>query len=140
MRLEAHVGTRYPAYCTSMGRVLLAGLSPARLDRYFESAKLEKRTEQTVVEPKKLRALIDDTRTKGYSAVEDELAYGVVAVAVPVYDQAGRIVASVNSSGHSRRTNRAKLAKERVPLLREVAAKITAELARGPGLALSAQL
>lgn len=140
MRLEAHVGTRYPAYCTSMGRVLLAGLAPARLDRYFETAKLERLTEQTVVDPRRLRQLIDECRTRGYSAVEDELAYGVVAVAVPVHDQGGRIVAAVNSSGHSRRINRAKLAKQRVPLLREVSAKLTLELARGPGLALSAQL
>jgi IclR family pca regulon transcriptional regulator len=140
MRLEAHVGTRLPAYCTSMGRVLLAGLAPPRLERYFEAARLEKLTERTVVEPRRLRQLIDECRTKGYSAIEDELAYGVVAVAVPVYDQAGRIVAAINSSGHSRRVNAAKLAKERLPLLREVGAKLTRELARGPGLALAAQL
>jgi IclR family pca regulon transcriptional regulator len=140
MRLEAHVGTRYPAFCTSMGRVLLAGLAPARLDRYFETAKFTPLTEHTVTDAKRLRALIEETRTKGYSAVEDELAYGVVAVAVPVYDQKGRVVASVNSSGHTRRVNRAKLARERVPLLREISAKLTHELARGPGLALSAQI
>jgi IclR family pca regulon transcriptional regulator len=140
MRLEAHVGTRLPAYCTSMGRVLLAGLTPARLDRYFESARLDRLTERTVVDPRKLRQLVDECRTKGYSAVEDELAYGVVAVAVPVHDQAGRVVAAVNSSGHSRRVHAAKLAKERLPLLREVSAKLTRELARGPGLALAAQL
>jgi IclR family pca regulon transcriptional regulator len=140
MRLEAHVGTRYPAYCTSMGRVLLAGLTPARLDRYFETATFERRTEETVVDPKELRRLIDECRTKGYSAVEDELAYGVVAVAVPVYDQMGRVVAALNSSGLSRRVHCAKLAKARVPRLREVSAKLTHELARGPGLALSAQL
>ncbi len=140
MRLEAHVGTRLPAYCTSMGRVLLAGLTPARLDRYFESARLEKLTEHTVVEPRRLRQLVDECRTKGHSAIEDELAYGVVAVAVPVYDQAGRVVAAVNSSGHSRRVHAPKLAKERLPLLREVSAKLTRELARGPGLALAAQL
>lgn len=140
MRLEAHVGTRYPAFCTSMGRVLLAGLPPPRLDRYFETATFNAFTEHTVTDPKRLRQLIDEARTKGYSAVEDELAYGVVAVAVPVYDQKGRVVAAVNSSGHTRRVNRAKLARERVPLLREVSAKLTQELARGPGLALSAQL
>jgi IclR family pca regulon transcriptional regulator len=139
VRLEAHVGTRLPAYCTSMGRVLLAGLTPARLERYFDSARFERLTEQTVVDPRRLRQLIDECRRKGYSAIEDELAYGVVAVAVPVHDRAGRVVAALNSSGHSRRVDAATLARERLPLLREVSAKLTQELARGPGLAISAQ-
>ena len=72
-----------------MGRVLLAGVSAEHLDQYFRTQKFVALTTQTVTEPKKLRQLIEECRRSGYSAVEDELAYGVVAVAVPVFDQSG---------------------------------------------------
>lgn len=139
LRLEAHVGSRFPAYPTSMGRVLLAGLSPERLKRYFEEATITALTEHTVTDKAKLMKLIDECRRVGYAAVEDELAYGVVAVAVPVFDQSKRVVAALNSSSHSKKISCAKLVRERVGMLQEVSRQISAELTRVPGLSLSAQ-
>ena len=139
MRLEAHVGSRLPAYPTSMGRVLLAGLSPEHLTRYFARAKFVALTDRTVTDPARLRRLVDECRADGYSAVEDELAYGVVAVAVPVFDQAGTVVAALNSSGHSKRISRAKLVRERLKMLQDVSGRISAELRGVSGLSLSAQ-
>jgi IclR family pca regulon transcriptional regulator len=138
LRLEAHVGSRFPAHATSTGRVLLAGLSAERLERYFAMAKLEALTDRTVTDPIKLRQLIEDCRRTGYSAVEDELAYGVVALAVPVFDQHRRVVAALNSSGHSRRVTKAKLIRERFTMLQQVSREISADLAGVPGLSLSA--
>jgi len=139
IRLEAHVGSRLPAYATSMGRVLLAGLTPERLARYFTRAKIAALTDRTVTDPVKLRRLIDECREEGYSAVEDELAYGVVAVAVPVFDQAGTVVAALNSSGHSKRISKAKLVRERLRMLQDVSRQISTELRGVSGLSLSAQ-
>jgi IclR family pca regulon transcriptional regulator len=139
LRLEAHVGSRLPAYPTSMGRVLLAGLSTDHLTRYFARAKLAPLTDRTVTDPARLRRLVDECRTDGYSAVEDELAYGVVAVAVPVFDQAGTVVAALNSSGHSKRISRAKLVRERLKMLQDVSRRISTELRGVSGLSLSAQ-
>jgi IclR family pca regulon transcriptional regulator len=139
LRLEAHVGSRFPAYPTSMGRVLLAGLAPDGLRRYFERATLTALTKHTITERPKLTKLIDECRRTGYSAVEDELAYGVVAVAVPVLDDAGRVVAALNNSSHSGKVTRAQLARTRVSMLQEVSRQISAELRRVPGLSLSAQ-
>jgi len=139
VRLEAHVGSRFPAHVTSMGRVLLAGLAPERLDAYFRQQKFQALTDRTVTDPKKVRQLVEECRRSGYSAVEDELAYGVVAVAVPVFDQAGRVVAALNSSSHSRRFTKAKLVRERLTMLRHASREISTELARVPGLSLSAQ-
>ena len=76
-------------------------------------------------------------RRAGYAAVEDELAYGVVAVAVPVRDASGRVVAALNSSSHSRRITKAKLVRERLEMLKETSAQISTELSRVPGLAMS---
>lgn len=140
VRMEAHVGSHFPAYATSMGRVLLAGLSPERLAQYFAKAKLEALTEKTVTGRAELERLIDETRRDGYSLVEEELAIGVVALAVPVFDSAGRVVASLNTSSHSRSIDPATLLRERLPKLQRISTEISAELARVPSLSLSAQV
>lgn len=139
VRLEAHVGSRFPAYPTSMGRVLLAGLGAERLSQYFARSTFAALTKHTVTDPAKLARRIEEARRAGYAAVEDELAYGVVAVAVPVVDSAGRVVAALNSSSHSKKTSRAELVRERLDMLLEVSQSLSRELARFPGLALSAR-
>ncbi len=140
LRLEAHVGSRFPAHATSTGRTLLAGLTPERLEAYFRTARLEALTEKTVTDPERLRQLIDDCRRSGFSAVEDELAYGVVALAVPVLDQHGRVVASLNTSSHSRKTTKSRLVRERLAMLQRISRQISADLTGVPGLSLSAQV
>ncbi len=81
--------------------------------------------------------LIRESARTGYSVVKDELAYGVVALAVPVFDQQGRVVAALNSSSHSRRITLGRLVRERVGMLQEVSGKISREIATVPGLSLS---
>jgi IclR family transcriptional regulator, pca regulon regulatory protein len=139
IRLEAHVGSRFPAYPTSMGRVLLAGLSPERLHKYFDAAKFTPLTDRTVTDPVKLLRQIDECRRSGYAAVQDELAYGVVACAVPVVDPSGRVVAALNSSSHSRKITKARLVRDRLGMLQAISAQISRELHQIPGLSLTAQ-
>jgi IclR family pca regulon transcriptional regulator len=139
VRLEAHVGSRFPAFATSMGRVLLGGLRPERLEEYFAQARFSALTRHTQIDPTRLRGAIAEAHRAGHAVVEDELAYGVIALAVPVTDSAGRIVASLNTSSHSKKTTRAVLLKTRLPMLVDVSARISRELARVPGLALSTQ-
>src|SRR5262249_7225051 len=138
LRLEAHVGSRFPAHATSTGRVLLAGLTAEHLDRYFATAQLQALTDRTVTNPARLRQLIEECRRGGYSAIEDELAYGVVALAVPVFDQRGRVVAALNSSSHSKKITKGKLVRERLSMLQTASRQISADLAHLPGLSLSA--
>ena len=140
MRLEAHVGSRFPAYATSVGRVLLAGQSAAQLQTYLETAKFEPLTKYTVTDAQLLRRAIEKCRRNGYSTVKDELDYGVVAIAVPVHDRQGRVVAALNSSSHSARITVARLVEERLEMLRAVSSQITRDLAALPNLSLSAGL
>jgi IclR family pca regulon transcriptional regulator len=140
MRLEAHVGSRFPAYATSVGRVLLAGKTVAALQRYFETAAIEPLTSHTVTDVEELRRIVEKCRRNGYSAVKDELDYGVVALAVPVHDQQGRVVAALNSSSHSARITIPKLVEERLEMLRAVSRQITKDLASLRNLSLSAGL
>ena len=139
VRLEAHVGSRFPAHATSTGRVLLAGVGADRLHRYFDTARFDRLTERTVTEPARLRTLIEDCRRSGYSVVEDELAYGVIALAVPVFDARGRVVAALNTSSHSRRITKTKLVRDRLMMLQQVSQQISKDLATFPWLSLSAQ-
>ncbi len=95
LRLEAHVGSRFPAHATSTGRVLLAGLRTGAAASSISTRRSSTAlTEQDGHGPAKLRDLIEEARRNGYSAVADELAYGVIALAVPVFDHHGRVVAA----------------------------------------------
>jgi len=113
------------------------GESAAGLKRYFEVAELAPLTKYTVTDVADLRRVIDKTRRTGYSVVKDELDYGVVALAVPVHDQQGRVVAALNSSSHSSRITVANLVRERLDMLQGVSRQITKDLASVPGLSLS---
>lgn len=134
MRLEAHVGSRFPAFCTGTGRVLLSRLTDAQLDAYL-SGPLPAQTDITVTDPATLRRLIQAVRRDGFSVVEDELAYGVISLAVPVVDADGRIVAAINSSGHSKRIGIAQIVAERLDLLQRQATEVSAQIARVPQVA-----
>jgi IclR family transcriptional regulator, pca regulon regulatory protein len=139
IRMEAHVGSHFPAYATSMGRVLLAGLSPEKLADYFTKARFEHLTDKTVTDRAELERLIEECRRVGYSAVEDELAVGVVALAVPVFDSAGSVVAALNTSSHSRQAHSATLIRDRLATLQRISNAISVELASVPVLSLSAR-
>jgi IclR family transcriptional regulator, pca regulon regulatory protein len=96
MSIDLGIGSRLPAYCTSMGRVLLAGLPPEALDAYLSRVSLVKHTEHTVTSSAELRRVLDEVRATGYAIVDQELEINLRSVAAPVQDPAGRVVAAMN--------------------------------------------
>ena len=128
MTISLSVGTRLPAYATSMGRVLLAALPDDRLDAYLAAATLTPLTERTIVDRDRLRTELERTRTRGWCSVDQELEHGVRSIAVPVHDAAGRVVAAVNTSAHATRVTLTTLQRSFLPKLRDCAAAIDAEL------------
>jgi IclR family transcriptional regulator, pca regulon regulatory protein len=139
-RAEAHVGSQFPAYATSLGRVLLAGLTPESLESYFSKAKLESFTPKTVTNRAELERILADVRRNGYAVVDEELAPGVVSLGVPVQDATGRVVAALNISSHPRQSTAAALVSTRLAVLQRVSKAISVEIANTPGLALSTQV
>ncbi|MEV1166836.1 IclR family transcriptional regulator C-terminal domain-containing protein [Nonomuraea sp. NPDC049784] len=129
MRVTISIGTRFPAYCTSMGRVLLAALPPAELDAYLERAELRRLTSRTIVLPAALRAELDKVRERGRAMVDQELEEGLRSIAAPVRDRSGRTVAAVNVSTHASRTTLQAARRDLLPPLLATAAKIEADLA-----------
>jgi IclR family pca regulon transcriptional regulator len=100
MSITLSVGTRLPAHCTSMGRVLLAALPPDELDRYLANTKLETWTERTTTDPQRLRAALDETRQRGWALVDQEI--GLRSVAAPIRRGPDTIAALNVSSAVSR--------------------------------------
>lgn len=128
MTIGLSVGTRLPAHCTSMGRVLLAALDADELDAYLAAAELEPRTSHTITDPSDLRAELDRVRAQGWCLLDQELEDGVRSVAVPVRDASGRVVAAANTSAHAARVPLETLREEFLPRLQECARQIDRDL------------
>jgi IclR family transcriptional regulator, pca regulon regulatory protein len=128
MSITIAVGTRLPAYPTSMGRVLLAALEGEALDDRMERIELRPLTAATVTDAGALRADLDRVREQGWAMVDQELEQGVRSVAVPIRDADGIVSAALNVSVHASRMSMPTLRKQVLPLLLQTARAIEAEL------------
>jgi IclR family transcriptional regulator, pca regulon regulatory protein len=128
MTVSISVGTRFPAYATSMGRALLAGLSDEDLDAYLKDVALRPLTPRTVTSEPVLRAELARVRAQGWALVDQELEEGLRAVAAPIRDRSGRAVAAINVSAHASRRSLEAMRRDLVPPLVATAARISADL------------
>ena len=111
------VGSRLPAYCTSMGRVLLASLPDAELDAYLRDLKPKPYTPKTIVKIPQLRKAIKEAGKQGYAIVNEELEAGLRSIAVPVYNRSDRVLAAINVGTHVSRVDQSTLVKICLPAL-----------------------
>ena len=103
MTVSINVGTRFPAYATSMGRVLLSGLADEALDAYLATVELERLSPKTLTSTATLRTELNRVRSQGWAMVDQELEEGLRSLAAPIRDRTGRTVAAVNLSAHASR-------------------------------------
>ena len=129
MRVSINIGTRFPATATSMGRVLLAGIAPEKLDVQLKGLELETLTPHTITEVKRLRAELDKVRAQGWAFVDQELEEGLRSIAVPIRDMHGTTLAALNLSSTTSRTTLASARRDLLPQLLATAARIEADLA-----------
>jgi len=129
MTVAISVGTRFPAYATSMGRVLLAALPPDALDQYLAEAVLEPLTANTVTDAGRLREILAEVAGQGYAIVDQELEEGLRAVAAPIRGAQDTGTAAINVSVHASRVSVDSLRSDIVPALLETARQIEADLA-----------
>ena len=130
MTINLSIGTRLPAYVTSLGRVLLAHQSPEYLDRFLADLAPKKFTDRTKTDQGELREVLDTVRLKGYALVDQELETGLRSLAVPILDRNGRILAALNVGTHAARTRLEDMISRFLPVLHEASRKITAQLPR----------
>jgi IclR family pca regulon transcriptional regulator len=128
MTVSINVGTRFPAYATSMGRVLLSQLPDDELEAYLEHVELVPLSPRTVTSRDALRGALAKVRSQGWALVDQELEEGLRSIAAPIRDRAGRTVAAVNLSAHASRMSIEQGRRRLVPPLLATAARIEADL------------
>ena len=121
MSVDLGVGSRLPAYCTSLGRILLAHLPAGEFEAYLEQVELKPLTERTVTQRKALRRAVAQARDSGYSVVNQELEIGLVSVAVPVKNMVGHVVAAMNVSIQASRVRPGDIENRYLPVLQAAA-------------------
>lgn len=127
MSIALAVGDRLPAYCTAMGRVLLAAGSDEDLDAYLERLEPEPRTPYTLTDRAAIRAEILATRERGWCSIDQEVELGVRSVGLPIHDGDG-VVAAMNVSAHAARMTVEELEGSVLEAARAAAAAIDADL------------
>jgi IclR family transcriptional regulator, pca regulon regulatory protein len=128
MTVAISVGTRFPAYATSMGRVLLAARPEPWLHSYLAGAKLLPITPHTITDPAALLAELTRIRSRGWALVDQELEEGLRSIAAPIRNPAGEVIAAVNISAQASRGTPTTLRTDLLPHLLSTATAITADL------------
>ncbi|MFK8330317.1 pca regulon transcriptional regulator PcaR [Pseudomonas sp. BJa5] len=126
--VDLSVGGRLPAYCTSMGRILLAALDDATLHEYLEHADLQAKTSRTIHDPVALLECLQQVRQQGWCVVDQELEQGLRSIAVPVYDASGQVLAALNVSTHAGRVSRTELEQRFLPIMLAASRDLSAQL------------
>jgi IclR family pca regulon transcriptional regulator len=117
MSVALNTGSRLPAYCTSLGRILLAHLDEEALASYFSQIELKAFTDKTVVSEARLREILSRVQVAGYALVEEELEIGLRSIAVPVRGASGNVIAALNIGAQATRVSARKMTEEFLPAL-----------------------
>jgi IclR family pca regulon transcriptional regulator len=133
-RVAAGVGTRFPFHATSLGKALAAYLPEGERAALMAGAPFQRFTERTVTDGAALAERLDLITQRGYDSALDELDYGIVSVAVPIFGRDKRVIAAINCSTSTTRISQDELVRTRLPLLRAAAGEIEASLKRWPAL------
>jgi IclR family pca regulon transcriptional regulator len=126
--LNLHIGARLPAYCTAMGKALLAFLPPDELAAVLEDVDLVGRGPNTIVDEAALRAELARIRKIGIAVNDEELAYGLRSIAAPISARSGEVVAALNLAVHRSMVPTNDLIERFAPAVRRTAAAISAEI------------
>lgn len=134
VRLAAHIGTRFPAYATSLGKAMLAYLDNNTLNAYLSKTEFEAFTNETITDSSIFSSVLQDVRRLGYATSQDELDYGLVSLAVPIFAPNKVLVGAINCSTSTTRVNREQMVRTRLPSLQRAASQIEQMLVHKPAL------
>jgi IclR family transcriptional regulator, pca regulon regulatory protein len=127
--LAVHIGTRFPAVPTSLGKVLLAGLEPTRLEEVLAEPSRAGVVPRWQPERTELDQVLREVRAQGWAMTDEQLASGIRSVAAPLRDGSGRVVAAVNVTVQAAETPIETLRQEYLPMLLDTASRISADFA-----------
>jgi IclR family pca regulon transcriptional regulator len=124
MSIDLGVGSRLPAFCTSMGRAILANLPPEELESVLARVEFKRYTERTITNPAKLTQILRQIRRDGYSIIDQELEHGLRSMAVPIQNPSGKVVAALNIGAHAQRVSIQEMQTKFLPHLRAAAQEL----------------
>jgi IclR family pca regulon transcriptional regulator len=124
MSIDLGVGSRLPAFCTSMGRAILANLPPEELESVLSRVEFKRYTERTITNPAKLTQALRQIRRDGYSIIDQELEHGLRSMAVPIQNPNGKVVAALNIGAHAQRVSVQEMQTKFLPHLRAAAQEL----------------
>ena len=130
MTINLSIGSRLPAYCSSMGRILLSSLDDAALSARLDDSRLMARTAKTIVDKQALMAEIAQVRKQGWALVDQELEAGLISLSAPIRNRQGRIIAAMNISGNAQRKDSAQMLDEFLSPLRQAADTVSSLVAQ----------
>ena len=122
------IGTRLPAHCSSLGRVLLAALPEDQFEAWLGRHELTAWTERTITDPGRLRARIQEVRRARHAIIDGEMELGIRSIAVPIVNRLGATVAALNIGTSAARVSLDQMRRTLLPALREAAQQIGAAL------------
>jgi IclR family pca regulon transcriptional regulator len=125
MSIDLGVGSRLPAFCTSMGRVMLSSLPAEELETYLSQTPLKRFTDRTVISVEKLKQVLRLVGRNGYAIVDQELELGLRSMAVPIQNPNGKIVAALNVGAHAQRVSIQDMQTRFLPRLRTAAQELS---------------
>lgn len=124
LRMHLKTGSRVPAYCTAIGKLLLSDLSREQIQDYLSHVPLTRLTANTITTPKQLMSELARIREQGFSVNNQEDHVGLLAIAVPLQAPGGKVAAGLALHGPEARLPRRR-ALELVPRLRKAAAELS---------------
>lgn len=129
LRIQLPVGTQVPFHCTASGKMYLSSLRPDYLERFLKNYALEKQTEHTITDPRKLQIELEKTRERGYATDDEEFMLGMTAIAVPIRDDRGRLLSTLSIHAPEQRRHLPQLV-ECLGYLQDAAAELAAIVGR----------
>ena len=126
--MMSRIGNKSPAYCTGVGKVLLAHLIEDDLERYLDTVELKRYTPNTITDPEELKLHLQRTCRQGYTIDDSEHEADIKCVAAPLHDAGGNVVAGISIAVPGFRINRERMEKELLPAVVQTARNISARL------------
>ena len=126
--MMSRIGNKSPAYCTGVGKILLAYRSEDEIDRYLRVFELKRYTPNTITNPEELKLHLQRIRQQGYTMDDSEHEADIKCVAAPLHDASGKVVASISIAGPGFRINRERMEEELLPAVVQTARNISIRL------------
>ena len=125
MTINLSIGSRLPAWCTSMGRVLLSALDDTQLDATLDASNIRAYTSRTVTDKQELKSAIAQARRQGWAIVDQELEGGLISLSAPIRNRQGRVIAAMNISGNAQRASAKQMVKAFLEPLQQAAQSVS---------------